>query len=60
MHVLAERWKSLPNHERATWDEKAREEKLRYSQEKIDYANSGNWTAKKRRAKKDPNAPKRP
>eukprot|EP00549_Striatella_unipunctata_P016146 CAMPEP_0118716136 /NCGR_PEP_ID=MMETSP0800-20121206/27317_1 /TAXON_ID=210618 ORGANISM="Striatella unipunctata, Strain CCMP2910" /NCGR_SAMPLE_ID=MMETSP0800 /ASSEMBLY_ACC=CAM_ASM_000638 /LENGTH=197 /DNA_ID=CAMNT_0006622491 /DNA_START=209 /DNA_END=800 /DNA_ORIENTATION=+ len=43
---------------RAYWDEAARNDKLRYEQEKKTYR--GPWNVTKRRAKKHPLAPKRP
>ncbi len=56
--VFAEAWKVLSGKERAFWDEEARNDKVRYVREKAAY--TGPWNLPKRRAKKDPDAPKRP
>lgn len=58
LKVFASAWKSLSKKERAYWDEEARNDKVRFVQEKAAY--KGPWNLPKRRAKKDPGAPKRP
>lgn len=55
---VAEAWKSLSERERAVWDEAEREDRIRFEREKAGYR--GQWDLKKRRAKKNPLAPKRP
>lgn len=55
---VAEAWRTLSSADRAFWDEEARKDKLRFSQEKAAY--KGPWEPPKRRAKKHPLAPKRP
>lgn len=54
----SDRWKTLSSDERAVWDKKAMEDKERYNLEKASY--TGPWQVPWKRAKKDPNAPKRP
>lgn len=54
----SEKWKKLKPHEKAVWEEKARLDKERYNLEKERY--TGPWQIPYKRAKKDPNAPKRP
>jgi len=54
----SDRWKKLTLDERAVWDQKAKEDKERYNLEKASY--TGPWQVPWKRAKKDPNAPKRP
>lgn len=56
--IVAAEWRSLDESDRATWDEVARDDKVRYVREKAEY--KGPWVAPKRRAKKHPLAPKRP
>lgn len=51
-------WRNLPPEERAYWDEVAAKDKQRYMAEKATY--TGPWQIPKKRAKKDPAAPKRP
>ena len=58
LDTFAQAWKQLSRAERACWDEAARKDAVRYDQEKAAY--NGPWTIQKRRAKKDPGAPKRP
>lgn len=58
LKVFASAWKSLSEKEKAFWDEEARNDKVRFVREKAAY--KGPWNLPKRRAKKDPNAPKRP
>jgi high mobility group protein B1 len=54
----SEMWKSLSAEERAIWDAKAEEDKERYKLEKEKY--TGPWQVPWKRAKKNPDAPKRP
>ena len=58
LKIFASAWKSLSEKEKAYWDEEARNDKVRFVQEKAAY--DGPWNLPKRRAKKDPEAPKRP
>ena len=58
LKVFASAWKSLSDKERSHWDEEARHDKVRFVKEKAAY--KGHWNQPKRRAKKDPDAPKRP
>jgi high mobility group protein B1 len=58
LKVFADAWKELSDKERAYWDEEARNDKVRFVTEKKGYTGPSNQ--KKTRAKKDPNAPKRP
>ena len=58
LNIFAIAWKDLPDKEKAYWDEEARNDKVRFVQEKAAY--KGPWNLPKRRAKKDPDAPKRP
>ena len=58
LKLVADEWRALSTRERAFWDEESRNDKLRYSREKEAY--KGPWNIPKRRAKKDPAAPKRP
>ena len=58
LRIFATAFKSLSKKERAYWDEEARQDKVRFLQEKASY--TGPWKLPKRRAKKDPDAPKRP
>lgn len=51
-------WKKMSNQERSSWEEEARKDKLRFAKEKANL--SGGWDITKRRAKKNPLAPKRP
>lgn len=55
---LAEIWKGLSKTERAHWDSVSEKDRLRYNVEKASY--SGPWKVPWKRAKKSPNAPKRP
>eukprot|EP00980_Cylindrotheca_fusiformis_P003133 scaffold721_cov131-Cylindrotheca_fusiformis.AAC.23 len=55
---VAREWKSLSNSARTHWEEEARNDKIRFVQEKAAY--KGPWAVTKRRAKKHPLAPKRP
>lgn len=56
--VFAKAYKELSDKERAFWDEQARNDKVRFVQESAAY--TGPSTQKKKRAKKDKDAPKRP
>ncbi len=58
LKYVADEWRSLTDHQRAFWDEEARNDKVRYVREKAEY--KGPWNIPKRRAKKHPLAPKRP
>ena len=55
---MADAWRSLSESERHYWTEQERNDKLRYVQEKEQH--QGPWEQPKRRAKKNPLAPKRP
>ena len=55
---VADAWRSLSESERHYWTEQERNDKLRYVQEKEQH--QGPWEQPKRRAKKNPLAPKRP
>lgn len=57
--LVAEAWRNLPPEERAVWDKKSSEDKKRYEVEKAMYTGPWKIPASKR-ARKDPNAPKRP
>ncbi|XP_069747660.1 high mobility group protein B1-like [Narcine bancroftii] len=54
----AERWKMMTNKEKTKFEEKAKEDKLRWEKEMQNYVPPTG--AKKIKRKKDPNAPKRP
>ena len=56
--VFAKAYKELSEKEKAFWDEEARNDKVRFVQESAAY--KGPSTQKKKRAKKHPDAPKRP
>ena len=58
LKIFATAWKILSDKDRAYWDEEARNDKVRFVQEKAVY--KGTWNTPKRRAKKHPGAPKRP
>mmetsp|Transcript_41914 Transcript_41914/g.47432 ORF Transcript_41914/g.47432 Transcript_41914/m.47432 type:complete len:308 (-) Transcript_41914:5945-6868(-) len=58
LQTFATAWKELSDKDRAYWDEEARNDKVRFVQEKAAY--KGSWNIPKRRAKKHPGAPKRP
>merc|ERR1712194_239745 len=66
--LVSDEWKKLGDSGKAQWEEKAKKDKVRYQNEMKDYSppssdddDSGDDKAKKpKRAKKDPNAPKRP
>lgn len=55
---MADAWRSLSESERHYWTEQERNDKLRFVQEKEQH--QGPWEQPKRRAKKNPLAPKRP
>lgn len=54
----SEKWKQLSREDKSIWEEKAKIDKERYNAEKERY--TGPWQVPWKRAKKDPNAPKRP
>lgn len=53
--MISRAWKELPDHERVTWQHKAKLDRERYEQEKAAY--KGPWKIPN---VKDPNAPKKP
>jgi len=60
--LISVEFKALSDHERAKWDKLAAEDKERYQREMEDYEPPSDLeddAPKKRKAKKDPNAPKR-
>lgn len=56
LEICSTEWNKLSQKDRAAWEEEARNDKLRFVQEKAAY--KGPWNMPKRRAKKHPNAPK--
>ena len=58
LKIFASEWNKLSKTERAKWDEAARNDKVRFVREKAAY--KGPYNLPKRRAKKNPSAPKRP
>ena len=54
---IANKFNSLPEGERHLWEKEAQIDKERYSNQKLHY---NGWDMPRRRAKKDPRAPKRP
>lgn len=62
---IAGNFRDLSEKERKKWDKKARQDKERYEREMADYSapeessDSDSYTGKKKRRKKDPNAPKK-
>lgn len=58
LNVVADEWKKLSTKDRAHWDEESRNDKVRYVHEKAAWR--GPSLVPKRRAKKNPLAPKRP
>jgi len=54
----AQMWRTLPQEDRAHWDDVAAKDKQRFLVEKAAY--TGPWQVPWKRAKKDPSAPKRP
>lgn len=58
MEVVAAEWRSLSRQEKAYWEGMARNEKTRFALEREAY--KGPALGRKLRAKKHPNAPKRP
>ena len=58
LKLYATEWRKLSDTDRAKWDEAARNDKVRFVREKAAY--SGPYKLPKRRAKKNPLAPKRP
>lgn len=57
MQKIAEAWRALSDDEKIPWVEKAAADKARYEEEKLSYR--GPLRVKNRRAKKNPDAPKR-
>jgi len=57
---VSEAWRNLSAEERSVWEAKAREDKMRYEAEKYVYTGPWKLPFGPKRAKKDPNAPKRP
>ena len=55
---VAEKWRGLSSKERVVWDKAARQEKVRFPEEKAAF--NGVWDIPKHRAKKHLLAPKRP
>ena len=58
LNLVADEWKKLSDKDRAYWDEQSRNDKVRYVREKAAW--NGPSLVPKRRAKKNPLAPKRP
>jgi len=58
LNLVADDWKKLSDKDRAYWDEQSRNDKVRYVREKAAW--KGPSLIPKRRAKKNPLAPKRP
>ena len=58
LNLYASEWRKLSKTERAKWDEAARNDKVRFVREKAAF--TGPYNLPKRRAKKNPSAPKRP
>ena len=68
--LLGEEWKKLSDDDKVEYEEKAEEDKKRYKKEMEDYtppsddddsdSDDGGGKKKAKRAKKDPNAPKKP
>lgn len=54
---IAEEWKKITSKEKAHWNEMARQDKIRYDEQRKTYTG---WAIPRRRAKKHPLAPKRP
>lgn len=54
---IAEEWKKITSKERAHWNEMARQDRIRYDEQRKTYTG---WAIPRRRAKKHPLAPKRP
>ena len=59
--ILARKYKELPEKEKRKWEKKAEQDKARYQEEMKHYVPAEDPTGGKRgkKAKKDPNAPKR-
>jgi len=60
--ILARQFKELPEKEARKWGKKAEEDKMRYQEEMKHYVPAEDptgGTGKKKKSKKDPNAPKR-
>ena len=59
--ALGKKWNTLDEPARAPYKVKADADKLRYATEMLDYVPDPTWdSGKKKKAKKDPNAPKKP
>jgi hypothetical protein len=58
--MVSKAWKELSPDERQPWDDRAQRDKARYEIERSMYAGPWKVPADKKRAVKDPNAPKRP
>jgi hypothetical protein len=56
----AERWKQMTDKEKKRFAEMADKDKVRYDREMSTYTPANETPGKKKKAKKDPNAPKRP
>jgi len=64
--LLSAQFKALPEKEKKRWEKKAEQDKIRYNEEMKHYvpmddpdAPAGSGKGKRKKAKKDPNAPKR-
>eukprot|EP00591_Stephanopyxis_turris_P001390 CAMPEP_0195508074 /NCGR_PEP_ID=MMETSP0794_2-20130614/1382_1 /TAXON_ID=515487 /ORGANISM="Stephanopyxis turris, Strain CCMP 815" /LENGTH=439 /DNA_ID=CAMNT_0040634947 /DNA_START=62 /DNA_END=1381 /DNA_ORIENTATION=+ len=57
---VSEAWRNLSPDERAVWEEKADKDRMRYEVEKKMYSGPWKLPTSDKRAKKDPDAPKRP
>ena len=58
--MVSKAWKELPNDERQSWNDRADRDKERYEVEKTMYSGPWKVRADKKKADKDPDAPKRP
>jgi len=67
--LVSEEWKKLSDDQKIKWEDKAKTDKIRYKKEMEGYTppsddddadDDGAKKPKAKRAKKDPNAPKRP
>jgi HMG (high mobility group) box len=58
--MVSKAWKDLPNDERQSWNDRADRDKERYEVEKTMYSGPWKVLADKKKADKDPDAPKRP
>eukprot|EP00429_Kryptoperidinium_foliaceum_P017451 CAMPEP_0176035620 /NCGR_PEP_ID=MMETSP0120_2-20121206/17627_1 /TAXON_ID=160619 /ORGANISM="Kryptoperidinium foliaceum, Strain CCMP 1326" /LENGTH=169 /DNA_ID=CAMNT_0017368987 /DNA_START=683 /DNA_END=1192 /DNA_ORIENTATION=+ len=57
--ILSAQYKALPEKEMKKWTKQAEADKLRYQEEMADYVPMEKPGGKRKKAKKDPNAPKR-